>query len=211
MQLPPPELLRAGLRRWRDSRGWTAHIVAQRSKQHSKNPFVRRQVNKWESGDSRLDYATLVNDILPAYQIEDFDTFVDYCRQPSLNDVVVIQASEFGHNPMAPGTVSHAVARAFLKEHRTRIDRVTFAAGAPESTSWAPHLGHEFVLVLKGTIKCEFAVGEFDDRREVTLTDGMAVVFNSALFHRFSNGDNSRDAEIVVAKPTHAGTAADKH
>lgn len=192
----------------------TKQDVAERSKQKgvSKNPFKARQVTAWESGSTGLDYRRLVEDVLPAYRIDDFDTFIDYCIPPTLADITVIEDAHFGAIPIAPGITNKAVGLGFLNNHRTRIDRVEFSGKAPaEPTSWAPHNGHEFVLVLEGSVVCELAANEHDTERFTrTLTEGQAIAFHSGLYHRFSNASETNRAKLVAAKPSHSRTAATK-
>jgi hypothetical protein len=206
MRLPDHKSIGAGLRRWRGSHNWTATDVAKQSD----NKFKSGQVTKWENGKSSFSYKKLVEVILPAYEIDDFDVFVDFCHPPSLTDIAVINTVDFTKSPIAPGTVAEYLTAGFLKDHRTRIDRVTFAANASEPTPWGRHDGHEFLLVLKGAVVCEFADREHDERKKYTLTTGMAVAFPSSLFHQVSNANKSEAAEIVAARPSRSGPAPTK-
>ena len=102
------------------------------------------------------------------------------------------------------------VAEDFLGEHRTRIDRVEFQAGTNSVTRWNNHDGHEFVLILKGTVECEFAVGKNDARIQHTLSSGDAIAFPSGLYHRFWNASAEQEAMLVAAKPSNSRSAAFK-
>lgn len=210
MKLPSYIEIRAGLRRWRDAHGLTARDVAVASKERSQTPFRHGQVAKWETGSTGIDYRRLCEDILPAYGIEDFDTFIDYCQLPSMDDITVIEAADFARNPILHETICWFVRPNFLKNHRTRIDRVSFLPGKAKPTPWGAHYGHEFVLVLEGAVKCEFAMQPTGPRQTYTLTKGMAIAFHSQVFHCFYNDSETATAELVVAKPTHGGTADGK-
>ena len=212
MRLPSDEIFRAGLKRWRTMHNMTAeHVAAEsRRKELGIRSFRRAQVNSWENGLTRISYTALVEQILPAYHIEDFDTFIDFCRVPSCDDITVINKDDFGKNPIAPGTIARSIGIDFLGNHRTRIDRVTFSPGTKKPTRWAPHDGHEFVVVLKGSVTCEFAVEEHGEIKAFTLDTDMAIMFPSALYHRFYNASNDVEAELVAAKPSFSGTAAAK-
>ncbi len=209
MKLPTPKQLGAALRKWREDRGKTGPEISQESEHLSKKAFAPLQVVRWEGGKQSFSYKRLVEDILPAYEIHDFDTFLDSCRCPSLDDVTVIPANSFTRSEIREGVRDFYVTKAFLEksQHRTRIDRVVFSAGKQNTTDWGNHNGHEFVLVLKGVVTCEFAVNKRDCRQPHTLTTGMAVVFPSSIFHRFANASDTEEAVLVVAKPTNGRTA----
>jgi quercetin dioxygenase-like cupin family protein len=152
----------------------------------------------------------LQQDILPSYHVDDFDLFVDFCKLPSLNDVTVIKEREFSRSPIADGAIDQYLDKGFLKAHRTRIDKVTFGPGTDQSTRWGRHDGHEFVLVLKGSVNCEFALDSGAEKKTFTIEAGDAVAFPSALFHRFVNASTSESAELVAARPSRSGIAANK-
>jgi mannose-6-phosphate isomerase-like protein (cupin superfamily) len=206
MQLPTSEQLRIGLRRWRELRNKTASDVATESRRGN-NAFSSGRVTKWESGKTGINYKRLVEDILPAYQIEDFDTFIDFCLPPSIDDITVFAEKDFGNNPIVPGIAVQSVSVGYLNKHRTRLDRVMFEPGKKQQTSWAPHIGHEFLFVQKGAIVCEFAVEERGQKKTVVIKAGMAVAFPSALFHSCYNNSDTESAELMVAKPSYSGTA----
>lgn len=210
MILPSPEQLGLALKKWRrDHGGSSQKKIAKESEEHSKNSFTHQQVGRWENATQTFTYKQLVEDILPAYQILDFDTFLDFCRGPSVEDVTFISADQFTPGHLSEGVDDFFVARPFLekRQHRTRIDKVIFRPGKTNVTKWGCHNGHEFVLVVKGAVVCEFAVNKKDTPLTRTLTTDMAVVFTSSLFHRFGNASDTDDAVLVVAKPTNGRTA----
>jgi quercetin dioxygenase-like cupin family protein len=211
MHLPPEKVLAEGLKRWRTTMlRWTAENVAMESKRKATKAFGKNQVAKWENGTSRLPYKRLVEDILPSYHIDDVDVFIDFCLPPSLDDVTVIKANDFTTSPIADGAIDQYLNTGFLKSHRTRIDKVTFQPGRTQSTPWGPHDGHEFVLVLRGEVVCEFAVQDSGDKKEFKIAAGSAIAFPSALYHRFYNASDSEGAELVAARPSRSGIAARK-
>jgi hypothetical protein len=206
MQLPTQEQLGIGLRRWRELRNETARDVAAESK-GGNNPFRATHVTKWETGKGSFSYKRLVEDILPAYHISDFDTFIDFCLPPSLEQISVFTETDFGNNPIVRGIVVRSVSVGYLNQHRTRLDSVTFAPGQKPQTAWAAHAGHEFLFVQKGAIVCEFAMKEKDDRKREVVKAGMAIAFPSSLFHSCSNYSDSEPAELMVAKPSYSEAA----
>ena len=211
MRLPNEAEIGSGLRRWRDLHGWSAKHVAQESKRRGKQEFSEGRVNKWEKGRTSFTYKQLEESILPAYRIDDFDIFVDFCRPPSLDDVTEIDAKSFTASPIAlDGAIDQYLNKGFLKAHRTRIDKVTFRQGKGQTTPWGAHDGHEFVLVLQGSVNCEFAVTADGPRKSYTISEGGAIAFPSALFHKFSNASDSEPAVLVAARPSHSGIAANK-
>jgi len=210
MQLPDPIQMGASLRRWRESIGFTAKKVADESRAKAKKPFGQAQVNKWEKGTQTFTYRRLIQDIFPSYRIDDIDVFIDFCRHPGLEDVTVIKAEEFTRSPIADGAIDQYLNRGFLKSHRTRIDKVTFPKGKAPGTSWGSHDGHEFVLVLRGAVTCEFAVEVSGEKLIRTIAAGDAVAFPSALYHKFFNASETEEAELVAARPSRSGTADKK-
>lgn len=172
MRLPSPRELGDALRKWREDRGLTELEIAKSSERRSAKKFGPLQVGRWENSKQAFTYKRLIEDILPAYQIPNFDTFLDFCRPPSIEDVTVIEAGQFTPARLSDGVTDYFVAKPFLEkgQHRTRIDRVVFAPGKSNITTWGRHEGHEFVLVLEGAVDCEFAVDEDAPRKRHSLT-----------------------------------------
>src|ERR1043165_8740306 len=95
MILPSPKQIGSALQQWRAVHGGLKQKdIAKRSVQLGKK-LKTQQVGRWERGDQPFTYKQLVEVILPAYEIPDWDTFLDSCRDPSLKDVTVIAAKQF--------------------------------------------------------------------------------------------------------------------
>lgn len=137
---------------------------------------------------------------------------MDFCRVPSLEDITLISAEQFTSGHLSEGVEDRFVAHSYLKrrEHRTHIDTVIFGPGKKNATPWGHHNGHEFVLVLKGKIFCEFAVEKHEKGKHFFLETGMAIVFPSSLYHIFGNTSDSEEAILVVGKPTYGRPAEAK-
>lgn len=204
MQLPSTSELVHALIRLRNSKGWEQKDIAKRSHTSGGKPLTEDDVGHFERQKTQLNYDRLVKDILPAYGVADFDTFLDFCRGPSLADIRIIQTDDFSSSRITKGILDLHVSPDVLGPSRTRIDWITLEPGS--ETSWGAHDGHEFVLVLVGTVKCEFASEEKGPRQEHMLTRGMAVAFPGALFHRFLN-PAQKPAKVVSGRPAHSGTA----
>jgi hypothetical protein len=206
MKLPTNQELGAGLRRWREETNHqkTVKIMAEKLRKSGKNVTMAK-IASWERGKS-FNYERLVKTVLPTYKIEDVDIFLDYCRVPRVSEIAVIEAIKFLPSLLEIGIESKHVNPDCLGENRTRIDVVSLKARTTSGTPWTRHDGHEFVLVLIGKVACEFAEESDGERTLHTLTKGMAIAFNSGLYHRFLNPFDE-DAEVVAAKPTFGGIA----
>lgn len=204
MKLPDQNQLGEALRRWRQRKELDVETIAKRCERET------AQIKRWEKGEAAFTYQQLVEDIFPAYEVEDFDLFYDFCGKPKLSDVVLLKAQDFTPLSISERSIDIFTASAKLKNIRTRIDRIKFAPGKDQVTHWGPHAGHEFVYVLKGNVVCCVSEGRDENGAERhELTAGMAIAFPSRLFHKFVN-NSDEEAELVAAKPSGSGIAGYK-
>lgn len=205
MKIPGQKELGDALRRWREQVGRPVDEIAMQCGVQAK------QIGKWEKGTVAFTYKQLVEKILPAYRVEDFDLFIDFCGKPTLADVVIIPADHFTPFHITDHTIDYIVATDLVERTRTRIDRIKFGPGTNQVTRWGAHGGHEFVLVLQGSVTCHFAEdNDVEHAKPYRLEAGMAISFPSRLFHKFANASESEGAELVAAKPSRSGVAGRK-
>jgi mannose-6-phosphate isomerase-like protein (cupin superfamily) len=191
----------AALIAWREAHKLTAADVVAKSKLASKKPVASSTISEIEKHGSGFSYKRLVEDILPAYGIDDigdFDLFLDYCVNSSLDTIVHIKDKDRGEVPFR-GTREYLTNPDALLGNRTRISVIEVEPG--QSTLWQRHEGHEYLMISKGTVFAEFAETLEGTKKTFTLKTYDAIAFPSALYHRFENRGSSL-AELIVARPT---------
>lgn len=191
------------LRRWREAHKWSSTEIAKKSKQGGKKGFDTPTVAALEIRGKGCSLQRFLEEILPAYGIEDvtdFDLFLDYCFDHSLASIAVIKAKDIIDVKNLNGTREYLIHPDLLKGNRARISIITIERNG--STVWQNHEGHEFLRISKGSIKAEFAEKETGGRKKTFLLEkGDALAFPSALYHCFANiGED--EAELTIARPT---------
>ena len=177
--------------------------VVANSKKGDRVGFTEQQASKWEHAQTSFTYEQLVDDILPAYKVADFDVFLDFCHHPTVSEVTHV--TQFVPDIIGEGAHVTFARPTFLAGHRTRIDIVTLDPNA--STTWKAHNGHEFVYVLDGEVVCEFAENLAGERHRQQVPKGTAIAFHSGLFHIFRN-NGKKKALLVAARPSCSSSAS---
>lgn len=193
-----PTNLGKALKRWRDWKKKRPTDVAKKSRELGMS-FPSQEVSKFEKGDG-FSIERLVTRIFPAYGIcdaADFDLFIDFAQDFTLDDVVVI--TKFSELNIAVGTELW-VAPAEVGINRSRISILNINPG--RATKWQWHEGHEFVMVSAGRVRAEFALAEQGERKKVELKKGQGVAFPSLFYHSFINLATDSAAQITIARPT---------
>jgi len=161
--------------------------------------------------------------LLKAHGIDDWDLFVDYCKDPKLLEPRFITGKEFSERKVTVGgyqeMVLMGVGSNLLSHCRTRVDELKWPKG--HDTGWQRHDGHEYMLIVKGNVQCWFREYMIDSENERTEDPpgelwgytgydrtrnpdkAFGVVFSAHLEHRFLNvGADS--AEVLVGRPAGA-------
>jgi hypothetical protein len=131
--------------------------------------------------------------------VRDFDLFIDYCREVSLEDVVVVKPHDRKGLAGALRGYDSLVPAEILGGNRTRLDIFRWLKDV--GSVWGAHEGHEFVHVLNGILMCEFGLDDTAERKQYKLAKGDGIAFPSMLKHRFWNPGPKR-VEFAVARPT---------
>jgi len=221
MILPTEEEIITGFRRWitdyRDSKPssklWKEY--ASRCKELGKKPgisasafrdfFPARGGSQGTTG--RKPPKLLYNHIfviaeiigVPCLQI-----FFEYCRTPSLDDVIYEQKDAWckdvpSDEDGADGCEVYFLQKSIKESCPVRVDHVQIKAGG--STGWGPHDGYEFIYVSEAKL-LRFTIGESEDEslaKTYDVTDGEAIAFPSSLWHRIENLGGSQ-ASLAVGR-----------
>lgn len=197
MKFPDLSTFGKALGRWREMKRLKPEEVAKNSETLSRKSFGVQQVRKWESGRQGFPFKRLAEDIFPAYAIDDWDSFLDLCIDPDLEEIVPIKQSQ-REMKSSIYTNAHFTPPEILGNIRTRVDVLRIPPRG--KTYWKQHKGHEFVLVMEGAVWCEFAKQEDGERKRYDLDKGDAIAFPGALYHQFGN-QNGTESLLVVGRP----------
>lgn len=195
------ELGRA-LKQWREARRLRQIDVVKRSKTVSKKPLKPSNLSNMENKGTGLSYKNLVENIFPAYQINDicdYDLFLDYCLAKSVESIAIVRSNERDSQTANPGTKELLIPPDMLKGNRARISIIEI--DRDRETVWQNHEGHEYLMIWKGQVTAEFSDSEDGEKKKYKMSEGDGVAFNSAIHHRFINSGD-RTAVMIVARPT---------
>jgi quercetin dioxygenase-like cupin family protein len=211
------KFLGPGLKSWREEvLKESLEDVVNRGKVRSKNAYAdAQQFRRFENGTSFPTIDRLIEDILPAYNIQYFDAFFLGHWSPryhGLSEVRHLRAGdEISHQKQYGGTTRFGVGDAmFCGQVPVRIDRFIVPRGTKSDT--IRHSGYNYLLVTKGEVSCELTEAETGGKGKSKCFDlktGDALLFPTTLWHSIKAVGNN-DAEFVVAVPTWAGEDLEK-
>src|SRR5213075_627461 len=90
----------------------------------SKKSLSASTISQIENHGKGIAFQRLVDDILPAYGIKDigdFDLFLDYCINRSLDGIAIIRKKEEDVRQGPTGTTEYLISPQKLKGNRARI------------------------------------------------------------------------------------------
>ena len=193
--------LGAALKEWRKSQNLSLEEVEARCG----NKARVRELRRYERGEVAVPLPKLFQTVLPAYGIEtvnDFDLFLDRLFGMSNTEARVFKRDGISEI-RAEHVTTHQVDPRGLFPHRTRVDVHTIRAG--QQTQWRSHGGHEYVLVLDGTVDCEVSETEHGVRTTHSLRQGEIIALPNFVWHTIRNSGRG-DARVAVARPSKSPT-----
>lgn len=198
MLLPDSITLFQALKRWREKKGLSIKDIAKYSEiLNPEKPITENVIRKWEKNLASPSYEKVVNEILPAYKVDDVFQFICAECYPNKIEENIIFIQRCEHSEINTlGMKFHFVVPEILNNHPIRIDQCVLSPTV--TTKVEKNSGHEYILVIDGGLKIHFNFDEIE--KSFVLQAGDAIAFQSCLPHWIEN-PTEKESKFVIARP----------